>query len=81
MPRTPQPSPAYQHAHAAVLREWGERGFTRLGQRFQRALLAEAILANAVQQDPEHVSAEAVRRVVVDAYADLVRATPDAYAD
>jgi hypothetical protein len=79
MARPAKPSPAFAHAREAVIREWGERGFHALGQRLQRALLGEAILAVATAQD-ESVPAEAVRRVIVQAYADMVDATPDAYA-
>jgi hypothetical protein len=50
------------HMREKVLREWGE-GFHGLGSRLQRALLAEAVLILAAQQDDD-VAAETVRKII-----------------
>lgn len=46
-----------------VYREWSRPAFEKLGDRVQRALLAEAVLAWANRQD-ESVSAERIREVI-----------------
>jgi hypothetical protein len=54
-------------AHQRVLTEWGATQFAKLGDRFQQALLAEAVMAIAALQD-EDVPAERVRQLVVDGW-------------
>lgn len=81
MPRT-QPTigqHAIRQAREAVTREWGARAFAQLGPRFQRALLAEAVLNIASQQDAMRVGDATVRAIATEGYTAVVAATPDAY--
>lgn len=54
--------------HASVLTEWGRSAFAKLGDRIQRALLAEAVLKIAALQDDDEVADAVVRRIVVEGW-------------
>lgn len=67
-----------KHAQYRLTKEWGGAE-NLLGSRLLRALLAEEVLNLAAQQD-EDVSAEKVRRIVIDGWAwaqDLGRGRPN----
>jgi hypothetical protein len=55
-----------KQARHSVINEWGLCAFERLGDRLQRALLAEAVLDLAALQDDEEVPDATVRRIVIE---------------
>lgn len=57
-----------KQARASVINEWGLCAFERLGDRLQRALLAEAVLALAALQDEDDVPDATVRRIVTQGH-------------
>lgn len=55
-----------KQARRSVINEWGLCAFERLGDRLQRALLAEAVLDLAALQDDEEVPDATVRNIVIE---------------
>lgn len=57
----------FRIASDKVVTEWGLPAYEKLGARLQRALLGEAVLFIAAQQDAL-VGAESVRRIVTEGW-------------
>lgn len=76
MTNTKSESRLYDQAVANARKEWGFPAWQRLGERFQRALIAEEILGIAALQDEDEVPDSRVRSLITDSFLRLQGITP-----